>query len=87
MVFPFGVSIGDFISSVELVGTITTALKDSTRSSAEYNWLVREPENLEAALKQARDLEVSSDFQKAALRKAAAECNQTIASFLSRILG
>ena len=86
MVFPLGVSIGDFISSIELVSTITAILKDSTGSSAEYNEPVRELENPEAALKQVRDLEVGSDFQKAALRKAAAECSQTIASFLSRIL-
>ena len=86
MVFPLGVSIGDFISSIELVSTITAVLKDSTGSSAEYNEPVRELENPEAALKQVRDLEVGSDFQKAALRKAAAECSQTIASFLSRIL-
>ena len=79
-------SIGDFTSIIELVSTITAVLKESTGSSAEYNELVRELENLEAALKQVRDLEVRSDFQKAALRKAAAECSQTIASFLCRIL-
>ena len=79
-------SIGGFTSSIELVDTITAVLKDSTGSSAKYNELVRELENPEAALKQVRGLEVGTDFQKAALRKAAAECSQTIASFLSRIL-
>ena len=44
--FPFGVSIGDFIAFIETVVTTINAFKDATGAVAEYRGVVRELESL-----------------------------------------
>ena len=83
MVFPFGVSVGDFIAGIELIRKALNALEDSTGSSAEYKGIVRTFKSLEEALKQATDLGASE--HQAALREASARCAETIQEFLEKI--
>jgi len=85
MVVPFGVSVGDFISGIQLIHTIIDALEDSTGSSAEYQGIIRELKSLETALNCVKDLDIEEEAQEIALREAAAQCGKTIQEFLQKI--
>jgi Fungal N-terminal domain of STAND proteins len=83
----FGFSAGDFIAALELVGTVIDALRDSGSASAEYRELLRVLYSLETVLIQVKRLEVheSQRAELISLRQAAAQCQQTIDDFLSKI--
>jgi hypothetical protein len=83
----FGFSAGDFISAVQLVGTVIDALRDSGDSSTEYRSLIAQLHTLESALLRVKRLELD-DSQYAeviALRQAAAQCQRTIDAFWEKI--
>ena len=83
----FGFSIGDFIAALELVGTVIDALRESGQASTEYQELLRELFSLETALLHVKRLEVDESLhtELIALRQAAAQCQNTIDQFWTRI--
>jgi hypothetical protein len=83
----FGFSAGDFISALELVATVISALRNSGTSSAEYCDLISQLYALETALLRVKQLEPddSQHVELVALRQAAAQCQQTIDSFWEKI--
>lgn len=84
---PFGVSVGDFISGINLIRELIKALEDSAGSSVEYRDLIRELYSLERALLEVKhlNLDESQHTQSVALRQAAVQCQQTIDEFLQKI--
>ncbi|PMD48130.1 hypothetical protein L207DRAFT_505187 [Hyaloscypha variabilis F] len=82
----FGFSVGDFIAAIELVGTVTDALRSSGQAGAEYRELLHQLLSLESALIQVKRLEVGEGLYEEiiALRQAAAECGRTIDAFWER---
>ena len=83
--FPFGVSIGDFIAFIETVVTTINAFKDATGAAVEYRGVVRELESLKTALKCVDRLEVANQDQIEGLKCVAANAGQTILEYLSRL--
>jgi hypothetical protein len=83
--FPFGVSIGDFIAFIETVVTTINALKDATGAAAEYHGVVRELESLKTALKCVDRLEVANQDQIEGLKYVAVNTSQTILEYLGRL--
>jgi hypothetical protein len=86
MVSPFGVSVGDFIASIELVRGIAQALKESTGSSSRFVGLIKELYGLQRALLQVNGLTVPPEREPelAAIKQAAAQCQGTIEAFLAK---
>lgn len=86
MPFPFGVGVGDFVASIELVRNIAQALKDSTGSSSHFVGLIKELYGLQRALLQVNSLTVAPerDLELAAIKQAAAQCQGTIEGFLTK---
>jgi hypothetical protein len=87
MAVGFSFSIGDFIATLELLGTAIDALRDSGSASAEYRELLRVLYGLETALIQVKRLEVdeSQRAELIALKQAAAQCQRTIDGFWNKI--
>jgi len=83
--FPFGVSIGDFIAFIETVVTAINALKDATGAAAEYRGVVRELESLKTALECVDRLEVANQDQIEGLKCVVANASQTILEYLGRL--
>lgn len=83
----FGFSAGDFISALELVGTVISALRSSGGSSSEYRALVSQLYTLETALLEVKRLELDEEqhAQVIALRQAAAQCQRAIDAFWQKI--
>jgi hypothetical protein len=79
----FGFSVGDFISAIELVGTVIDALRSSGSAATEYRELVSQLLSLETALLQVKRLEFEEGqyMEVIALRQAAAQCQRTIDGF------
>lgn len=84
---PFGVSVGDFISGINLVRNLIKALEDTAGSSAEYRDLIKELYSLERALLEVKhlDLDESQHTQSVALQQAAIQCQHTIDEFLQKL--
>jgi len=82
----FGFSPGDFISALNLVSTVITALQDAGGAGSEYRELMRELYTLESAFIRVKDLELedSQGAQRTALRQAASQCQRTIDEFWKR---
>lgn len=87
MLPPFGFSVSDFVSGVNLVRDLIKALEDSAGSSAEYRDLIKELYSLERALLEVKhlDLDESQHSQGIALQQAAIQCQQAIDVFLQKI--
>ena len=87
MLPPFGFSVGDFVSGINLVRELIKALEDSAGSSAEYRDLIKELYSLERALIEVKhlDLDDTQHSQGIALQQAATQCQQTIDEFLQKI--
>lgn len=79
----FGFSAGDFIATLQLVSTITDALRSSGNSSQRYRELIRELHTLETALIAVKQIELheSQSSEMIALQFAASQCRQTIDEF------
>jgi hypothetical protein len=88
MAAPFGFSVGDFISAIQLVSDVVQALKDSAGSSSHFVELIRELYSLERALLEVKNLSVSSiqEPELAAIKQAGAQCLGTIEEFLKKNL-
>ena len=87
MLPPFGFSVSDFIAGINLVRELIKALEDTAGSSSDYRELIKELYSLERALIEVKhlDLDESQFNQEIALRQAAAQCQETIDSFLKTI--
>jgi hypothetical protein len=83
----FGFSAGDFISALELVGTIIDALRSSSHSSAEFRDLLSQLNVLQSALQAVNRIELSDvpHVEVIALQQAAAQCQRTIDDFWEKI--
>jgi hypothetical protein len=83
----FGFSVGDFLATLRLVGTVIDALRETSHSTSTFENVVDELEALDAALKSVRQLEFeeSQRFEKLALYQVAAQCQRSIDAFWTRI--
>jgi len=83
----FGFSVGDFISGIELIRQLITALEDGAGASKEYHDLIRELYSLEFALLKVKRLEVDDSLEgdKNVVIRAVRQCQETISQFLSSI--
>jgi hypothetical protein len=72
----FGFSVGDFISALELVGTVIQALRESGGAGLEYRELVNKLYGLELALLRVKQLELEEEqlSEYISLRLAASSC-------------
>lgn len=72
----FGFSVGDFLTTVRLVGTIVDAVRKSSHSTSAFQELLNEFDALETALAHVKriDFHESQHFEKVALYQAAAQC-------------
>jgi uncharacterized membrane protein len=86
MPVPFGFSVGDFISAIELIHDVIDALKDSSGSSADFQELIRELYSLERALLAVRALKVqpAQELQLDAIKQAATQCQIIVDTFLQK---
>ncbi|KAI9712380.1 MAG: hypothetical protein M1820_001593 [Bogoriella megaspora] len=85
MPVPFGISIGDFIASIDITVRIVNALKDCTGSSKEYQGVIRELESLRLALVEVQNVKTDDPQTKAALNSVISNCQQTIQDFLTKV--
>ena len=87
MVFPLGVSVGDFIAGINLLCDSIQALNDVHGASSQYQQLLTSLDSLKAALVQIESLQLdaSQAIQHQALRKETESCRQCINHFLERI--
>lgn len=83
----FGFSVGDFLATLKLAGTVIDALREASESGAAYRELLAELFALETALLHVKrlDLDDGQRTEKIALRQAAAQCQRTIDKFLDKI--
>jgi hypothetical protein len=83
----FGFSVGDFLATIKLVGTVIDALRESSHSTTRFENLLNELEALDTALQNVKRLEFdeSQRFEKLALYQVAAQCQRSIDAFWSRI--
>jgi hypothetical protein len=80
----FGFSVGDFITALQLVGTVIDSLRESSHSSASFRSLINELYSLESALLRVKRLDLDRGGHKVhihALRQAASQCQRTIDAF------
>jgi hypothetical protein len=87
MSFGFGFSVGDFVTALELVGTVIDALRESGEASTQYRELVCQLLNLETALLRVKRLELheSQRTESVELHNAVSRCQKTIDEFLKTI--
>ena len=83
MAVAFGFSVGDFIAAINLVVTISDALKASGQASSDHKELLGQLSCLEGVLRKIDSLEHTnaSTEEILALRQAASLCANTIESF------
>jgi hypothetical protein len=82
MVFPFGVSVSDFVAGIKLLKESIEALCDAKGARADYAELSRSLSSLERALTVASAVVLDTDNRRNALRKTLENCKQCITSFL-----
>ena len=81
----FGFSVGDFISALNLVGTVIDSLRTSGSSSTQYRSLISELYVLEDTLIRVKRLDHTQNSERIALGQAAAYCRQTVDGFMRKI--
>jgi hypothetical protein len=87
MVFPFGVSVGDFIAGIKLLCDALKALDDAKGARSDYEELLAVLESLHAALAPLDNLPLytSQATQTQAIKIAVERCRQCVNNFLTRI--
>jgi hypothetical protein len=83
----FGFSVGDFLATLKLVGTIIDALREASHSTSAFRELLNELYALETALIHVKriELEDSQRFEAIALHQAASQCQRSIDAFWTKI--
>ncbi|CAI6342518.1 unnamed protein product [Periconia digitata] len=79
----FGFSVGDFLATLKLVGSIVDALREASHSTSMFHELLNELEALDTALNHVNRVEFddSQHFEQLALYQAAAQCRRSIDTF------
>lgn len=85
MVFPFGVSVSDFLSGIKLLKTSIEAFSETRGAQADYAELLRSLRSLERALTAASAVALDTDARRDALKQTVDDCQKCIANFLSDI--
>ncbi|OCK81588.1 hypothetical protein K432DRAFT_442242 [Lepidopterella palustris CBS 459.81] len=86
MVFPFGVSISDFIEGIKLIRDAIRALPEAKGAAAEFGALVCELDVLEKALKSVERVKLdgpSLDAHREAVVETVERCRQCVNGFLT----
>lgn len=86
MAVPFGFSVGDFISTLNLVRNIVTALQDSRGAVVEFRGITATLTGLEQSLQQLRGLGVGDSEINSSLRDANGQFQETIDNFVDKVL-
>ena len=86
MAAPFGFSVGDFVSTLNLVRNIVTALRDSRGAVVEFRGITATLTGLEQSVQQLKDLDVGDPDLNSALQDANAQFTNTIDSFVDQVL-
>jgi hypothetical protein len=79
MVFPFGVSVSDFLSGIKLIKTSIEACSDTRGAPADYAELSRPLGSLERALSAASAVVSDTDARRDALKQTIDDCEKCIA--------
>ena len=79
----FGISVGDFIAGIKLIGTIVDALKQSGKSTTSFQHLIEELNALDTALQNVLGLQLSDELRlkRDALGEAVKKCLAAIEAF------
>ncbi|OQV00512.1 Ankyrin repeat-containing protein [Cladophialophora immunda] len=87
MPVPFGFSVGDFVTVIQLTSKIISSLKDVGGSSSEYQHAVIELESLKRLLEKVTQLTITEDnaVQVNALRGLALACEPCLQEFHSKL--
>ncbi|KIX92483.1 uncharacterized protein Z520_11803 [Fonsecaea multimorphosa CBS 102226] len=87
MPVPFGFSVGDFVTVIQLTSKIISSLKDVGGSSSEYQHSVIELESLKRLLEKVSQLTITEDnaVQVNALRGLALACEPCLQEFHGKL--
>jgi len=85
MVFPFGVSISDFIEGIRLFKDAIKALSDTQGARPDYEELERSLTSLDNALKAASALVLDNPLRQQALQYNLDNCRTCVTNFLVKI--
>jgi len=85
MPFPFGVSVGDFISALNLVRTVLAALSDTHGAGAQYRAVIAIFDGIGEALKSLETIECDLEALSAALHQATLRLEASTELFLRKI--
>ena len=82
MVFPFGVSVSDFISGIKLIKTAIEAFSNTHGARSDFLTLSRSLDSLHRALAALAKLNLNTDEQRQALYENLDDCKEFISRFL-----
>ena len=85
MVFPFGVSVSDFISGVKIFKNAIESLSDTHGARADFAELCRSLDSLDRALRSVSAIKLDTEAHRQALKKTLHNCKTFIASFLVEV--
>jgi hypothetical protein len=87
MVFPFGVSVGDFIAGVTLIYDTIRTLSDTHGASSDYRSLMATLESLNSALREIDSLPSATvqTPQRIAIQTEIEGCRQCVNKFIAQI--
>jgi hypothetical protein len=87
MVFPFGVSVGDFIAGINFILDCVKAVDDARGATTSYQQLISTLDAISTALTAVDDLDLQTlpASQQQAIKAAANESRRCMNSFLRRI--
>lgn len=86
MAVPFGFSVGDFISTLNLVRNIITALQDSRGAVVEFRGITATLSGLEQCVQQLQVLEITDPALASSLQGASREFQESIDTFVDKVL-
>ncbi|GMF79399.1 unnamed protein product [Aspergillus oryzae] len=83
----FGFSVGDIVTTLKIIHTIVSALRESSHATSSFCSLIQELDALKGALDRVRllDLHESQASDKIALQESVSLCQDTIDSFWEKI--
>ena len=82
MVFPFGVSVSDFIAGIKLFKNAIDSLSNTRGARADFSELARSLSSLERVLKALGKVKLDTDLRTQALRQNLDACKLCLATFL-----
>jgi hypothetical protein len=85
MPVPFGFSVGDFITCIDLIRNVVAGLEESSGAAAEYRTLINELKILKSTLSAIKDMKLDNETDATKLKAAAVQIESSIEAFLSKI--